>query len=257
MILLVKDTANFDFNFEISETDIIVVHDLYAIPKQFVGLKNLMLWSEYKAKYNDISVSKVILVGLHRMITPTNRCDFIHSYLTSMTPNLPKIVIDTAPFVGEGWRAYYPYQYVNKGDFTVKFTCGYPAQGDYDKWFYKEQETSEFDMENLPKNLIEDTYTNLSLLKTSFNYYEPNGLLIDYYAEIKKFAFNKHNTPKAIIQEMNRLMNKHLGTKYDFDMYLNNKSNTLPNLKLYHFIVEENNRRKNIYNTIIQNAKSI
>lgn len=257
MIFFVKDIANFDFNFEVSDTDIIVVHDLYAIPKQFVGLKNTMLWSEYKLKYNDISPSKIILVGLSRMITPTNRCDFIHSYLTSMTPNLPKVVIDNTPFIGEGWRAYYPYQYVHKGNFIAKFTCGYPAQGDYDKWFYREQETSEFDSGNLESNLIQETYTNLDLLTTSFNFYEPNELLVAYYNQVKEFAFKKHNTPKAIIQEMNRQLNKHLGTKYDFDIYLNNRVNTLPNLKLYHFIIEENNRRKHIYNTTIKNAQKI
>ena len=46
-------------------------------------------------------------------------------------------------------------------------------------------------------------------------------------------------------------LNDKIGFKLGFDSYLDNKQIALPNLNIFKFIVEENNRRMAIYNTFL------
>ena len=105
---------------------------MYDEPK--VRAKKVIEWEKYKTLYSTFEPSLVVLIGLNRMIIPSNRCDFIHAYLTVLTPQIPKIIIDTAPFIGEPWRLYFHYQLANC--FT-KFGANYsyPVEGEWLKWF--------------------------------------------------------------------------------------------------------------------------
>lgn len=245
-VQFLKNTAEVEIDKILPDT-ILLYRDGYNLPK----LKDIRYieFEKYRTQYSDLHCNMMILVGLNRMINPSNRCDFVHDYLTSLTPNIPKISIDTAPFIGEPWRLFWHYLYTKTGHFSVNYS--YPVEGEWQKWFYREVNFCNISGDNI-KLLISDTYSDLDQLITKFKFYEPNDLDVEYYAEVKKFVFEKYDTPKLLVSNILKQCNKHFQVNLDYDSYLTNREFMLPDLKIYQFIVEENQRRMDIYNAVIQ-----
>jgi hypothetical protein len=222
---------------------VIIYHAMY--PKPTIEAQRVLEWQEFQKVYRDFDATKMVLIGLNRMINPANRCDFIHDFLTTLTPNIPKIVIDTAPFIGEPWRLFYPYLFSNTNKFGYNYS--YPIEGEWKKWFFYETNDCRLSADNL-KLFIPDTYTDLERLMATYSFYEPALGQIEWYSEIKAHIFSKYNTPKLWINGLLGECNKHFKLKFDFDSYLNSKNHEVPDLGVYRFIVEENKRRQAIYN---------
>lgn len=199
----------------------------------------------FKRKYSILDASCFVFVGLNRIMTSSNRCDFIFEYLFTTTPNIIKYSIDTSPFIGEPWRLWFHYGLTGCGKFNIPYS--YAIETDWQHWFYRENETSLLQPENL-KNMIADTESNLDELKSQFEFYPVNELEKDFYARVKEHIFNKYNSPKLWINNILKECNKHFGNTYDFDSYLNNSLCLIPDLPVYRFVAEENKRRKEIYN---------
>jgi hypothetical protein len=225
---------------------VMVCHEMYDRPG--IEPKQVIEWSKYRAVYSDLGASKIILVGLNRMINPANRCDFVHTYLTTLTPNIPKIVIDTAPFIGEPWRLFFHYLFTHTNKFGADYS--YPIEGEWQKWFYRETNDCRLSAENI--NLfINSTYTELEALKSTYDFFEVDDNL-EWYNEIKAHIFQKFSSPKMWISGLLGECNKQFKIKFDFDSYLENKNFKLPDLKVYAFVVEENKRRQGIYNRFVR-----
>lgn len=240
----IKNLIETKFNSDFGDDTIVTYHAMYDKPE--VKAKQVIEWEKYKLVYNTMEPMKVVLIGLNRIITPSNRCDFIHEYLTTMTPNVSKIIIDTSPFIGEPWRLYYHYQFTNN---FAKFgaSYSYPIEGEWVKWFERDIEECKFTPNNL-KDIIPDTWTDLPKLTTAFDLYDPSKEETEWYEEAKKFEFDKFRSAKFLLLSFLKNANKHFSLDIGYDSYLTNKVYKVPDIGIYRFIIEENKRRQDIYN---------
>lgn len=218
----------------------------YALP-EITGSERIP-FNKYKCIYSEIECGGIVLVGLNRMINPANRCEMIHEYLTTLTPNIPKFSIDTAPFIGEPWRLFWHYLYTNTGNWGENYS--YPVEREWLKWFYRERNDCSLSGDNI-KLLISDTYSDLDMLETSFEFEEPSELELAWYEEARNFIFKKYDTPKLILNNLLKECNKRMQINISFDSYRKHGKYVLPDLKVYRFLAEENQRRMAIYNAVI------
>lgn len=228
---------------ETPERTILVWHPMYT-PPEIPGVEYVE-WDKFRIIYSQFEPRLVILVGLNRMITPSNRCDYVHEYLTTMTPNIPKISIDTAPFIGEPWRLFFHYLYAGVNNFGVNYS--YPVEREWQDWFYRETNDCRLSGENV-RLFIRETYSELSKLKTSFVFSEPIPDDLDWYSEVKQFVFSKYNTPKLLVANLLKLCNQRFQTSIDFNSYLSGETIHLPDLPIFRFMAEETIRRRDIFN---------
>ena len=223
----------------------LIWHDMYDRP-EIPGVKEIIPWEKYRITYNNVGATRVILVGLNRMIVPSNRCDFVHTYLTTLTPNVPKIVIDTAPFIGEPWRLFFHYLFSHTNKFGADYS--YPLEGEWTKWFLRETNECKFSASNV-RLFTPDTYSDLDKLDTLYDLYEVPEEGIEWYGQVKEHVLNKHNTPKMWVTGLLSEVNKKYRLKFSFESYLSGGVHRIPDLGIYRFVVEECQRRQNIYNS--------
>jgi hypothetical protein len=241
-VYFLKDTATAQIP-EIPPRTILTWHPMYQ-PPQFAGIEYVE-WEKFSALYSSFEPELIILVGINRLITPSNRCDYVHEYLTTMTPNIPKISIDSAPFAGEPWRLFFHYLYTNENHFGINYS--YPVEREWQNWFYRETNDCRLSADNVGM-FIKKTWSNLDKLFTQFNFFQPNEIQEEWYAEAKKHVFAKNNTPKLIIAALLKLANDHFQTNISYDSWKTNQKTVVPNLGVYRFMIEENQRRMKIYN---------
>lgn len=255
-IFFTKDIDNLfktKFNSNFGKDTLVVYHAMYDKPEVDAG--QIMEWQKYKIAYSSLEFSRIVLIGINRMITPSNRCDFIHAYLTVLTPQIPKIVIDTAPFIGEPWRLYYHYQIANRfRKFGANYS--YPIEGEWFKWFTRDLDECQFSPHNL-KECIVDTYSDLPQLTTKFEFYVPGKDDLEWYEEAKKFEFDRFRAPKSMLINLTKAANRHFNIKINYNSYLRDELIKVPDIKIYRFMVEENIRRQNIYNLFTGNNEKI
>lgn len=241
-ILFLKDTSKAKI-LDIPPGSILVWHPMYS-PPEISGIEYVE-WERFRAIYSSFEPSLIILIGLNRMITPSNRCDYVHEYLTTMTPNIQKMSIDSAPFIGEPWRLFFHYLYAGVNKFGVNYS--YPVEREWQEWFYRETNDCRLSGKNV-KLFIQRTYSDLDALVSRFSVYEPSPEDLEWYDESKKFVFSKYNTPKLLITNLLKLCNIRFQVSVDFNSYLQNSEFSLPDLGVYRFMIEENQRRTKIYN---------
>lgn len=204
---------------------------------------------EYKNKYMLFEPEFIIVIGLNRIITPSNRCDMVNEYLQTMTPNIPKICIDNAPFIGEPWRLWFHYSIANCGRFNI--TYSFAIETEWEKWFYRDVPDCRLSRDNI-RLAISDTISDIEPMRSSFEFFDIFPLDEDYYVNAKKHVFDKYDTPKMLINNLLKLANKHFGIDLSYDSYLENKIIKLPDIGIYRFVAEENERRRDIYNEVIK-----
>jgi len=217
----------------------------YDLPK--ISGVEYIEFLEYKKKYTYFEPNMVIMVGLNRIITPSNRCDFINEFLQTMTAHIPKISIDNSPFIGEPWRLWFHYSIANCGNFNI--TYSYIIETEWKHWFYRDINTCRLEKGNI-KLVLSDTYSNLDPLVTTFDF-KPVDL--EWYNKAKEDVFNRYDTPKLIINNLLKMTNKKYNRNITYDSFKNNNKNILPDLGIYRFMSEECIRRKEIYNEVIKN----
>lgn len=253
-VQLLKDTST--ARLDVPSKTIVVYREGYALPQvdaEFIDFE------KYRIAYDSIDCDFMVLVGLNRMINPSNRCDFIHEHLTTLTPHIPKVSIDTLPWIGEPWRLYYHYQYSRCGKFGASYS--YPIEGEWQKWFYRESNDSQLSGANV-RLVIEDTFSDLDVLTATFELIDTSQNDLDWYATAKEHVFSKYDTPKMIINNLLKLSNAHFGLDISFDSFRATPTNDLfgnkapsfelPDIGVYRFMVEENRRRLETFNAIIK-----
>lgn len=248
-IHFLKNTADFYIN-EKKKNILIIYHEKYINNLPIIKNVKKIEFQNYKKNYQKYSPDIIIIVGLNRIITPSNRCDFINEYLQTMTPHIKKYSIDTCPFIGEPWRLWFHYSITNSGKFNI--TYSYAIETEWKHWFYRERNDCRLAANNISL-FINNTYSDLDILRTTFSFMEYIDFNHNYYKEALHFCLQKYNSPKLIINNLLKLCNKHYNININYDSYLTNKKYKIPNLGIYKFIVEENIRRMNIYNKVILN----
>ena len=240
-VIFSKDISKTEID-GLPENTLVVVHEMYDKPNID---RPMVDWQKFKVIYSDYEVEQFVLVGLNRMIKPSNRCDMVNDYLQVMTKSIPKISIDTEPFIGEPWRLWYHYSVCFGEWLGVDYS--YPIEGDWQKWFYYDQHYCKLSADNLPL-FVKNTESDIQKLTTSYSFYEPNEMLNEYYHEAKKMVFEKHGTPKLLTNNLLKTLNKHLSLDFGMDSYKENKHFILPDFGVYRYVAEENKRRQSIYN---------
>lgn len=243
----IKDTSKPNLNFDIPNGSLVIYRDGYRLP-QFNNVEYIN-FEEFKKQYSITVAPMFIMVGVNRMINPSNRCDMVNEYLQTMTPNISKISIDNSPFIGEPWRLWFHYSITNTGQFNI--TYSYAIETEWQHWFYREARDCRVSGDNI-KMFIDNTYSDLDRLETVFDFYDVEPHQQEWYEEAKQHIFSKFDSPKLLINNLLKLANKHFQTNIDFDSFRTNVKFTLPDLGVYRFLAEENTRRMKIYNAITQ-----
>jgi hypothetical protein len=178
----------------------------------------------------------------------------VNDYIQTMTSNVPKYSIDNSPFIGEPWRLWYHYDVTKCNTFNIPH--GFAIETEWQHWFYRDKNYCRLSGDNI-KMFISDTYSDLDLLKTKFEFYDPEDYKIKHYDEMKKYVLNKYNSPKLFINNLLKLSNEYFKVHLNYDSYRDVGDMNLfqtfcvPDVGIYRFMVEENIRRMNIYNSVI------
>lgn len=233
---------------DIPEDTYIIYRDGYELP-DIKGVKGIIEFEKFKEIYSNLHANMYILVGLNRIITPSNRTNFVFEHLFTLSADVPKISLDTEPFIGEPWRLWFHYGVTKTGKFGIPYS--YAIETEWQHWFYRNGNESRFSPDNL-ELCITDTYSNLDKLIYISEFYEPTNNDFEWYEEIKTFVFDKYNSPKLFINNILKLCNARFKLKYGFDSYKENTKFVLPELNIYRFVDEENKRRIGAYNRIIE-----
>jgi hypothetical protein len=249
-VYYINNFYNFNYDTVLPANTLIVKHDYI---KELQTKNKVIDWSEYKSKYLELeSYNNLALIGISKMINPANRCQFINDYLSVMTRNKNKFIFDNKPFEGEPWRLFWNYQFANLDDEIFKINYSYPIEDNYLKWFYREKNQSLFIPHVLGSSLKNYFYTELKAINFKVSFYDVTEEDLKNYEELKLLIKEKYYTPKLIINNLLKLCNNLFNVNINFNSYLEQDYLVLPDLKIYHFMAEENTRRKNIYNIFIK-----
>lgn len=228
---------------------IVVNHPTYT---KLPIIKNARYMSldEFKACYMTIHFVNLIVVGLNKIITPSNRCDMFNDFLQTMTRSKNKISIDTTPFVGEPWRAWYHFDVVGENKWGVPH--GFAIETEWKKWFFRDVADCRFSANGIKSFKGDCVVSDLNPLAFEIKYNSVSEEEKKWYNEIKEIVICKFNTPKSMINSLLKECNEHFNLRYSMNSYMEGIKYTLPNLGVYRFVTEENERRKNIFNELIK-----
>ena len=204
---------------------------------------------EYKNKYTLLNPEFIVVVGLNRIITPGNRCDMVNEYLQTMTPNVPKICIDSAPFIGEPWRLWFHYSIANCGQFNI--TYSYAIETEWERWFYRDAVDCRLSRDNI-RLFISDTISDIEPLRSSFEFFDVSTTEEDWYLNVKNHIFENYSTPKLLINNLLKQTNKHFNIGLSFNSYRDDQEIRLPDVGIYRFMAEENERRRDFFNEVVK-----
>ncbi|OGS40528.1 MAG: hypothetical protein A3K77_00860 [Euryarchaeota archaeon RBG_13_31_8] len=247
-IQFLTDTSKFKIN-NYPKNTLVIFRDEFGYSLPSLQGVEFIEFLEYKKKYTLFDPELFIIIGLNRIITPSNRCDMVHEYLHTITPNIKKISIDTEPFIGEPWRLWFHYSITHSGNFNINYS--YIIEGEWQYWFYRNRQDCRLSQDNI-RLFITDTISDLELYKTSFEFFDISAMEETWYSKTKEFIFSKYDTPKLLINNLLKLSNKYFNIDISYDSYKENKIIKLPDIGIYRFIVEENKRRMGIYNEVIK-----
>lgn len=245
-IQFLKDTSKAIIN-DYPSDSLLIYREGYDLP-ELKGVE-YMDFEKFKVVYSELHFNMLIIVGLNRIITPSNRCDMVNDFMQTMTRNIPKVSIDNHPFIGEPWRLWYHFDVTNSGKFHVPH--GYAIETEWQHWFYRNTNDCRLSAENI-KLLIDNTYSDIDQLTATFEFYEPDDNQEEWYREAKEHVFSKYDTPKLLINNLLKLSNQHFQLDISMDSYRKNKHYLVPDLGIYRFMTDENKRRMAIYNTLIK-----
>ena len=122
---------------------------------------------------------------------------------------------------------------------------------EWEKWFYRDVSDCRLSRDNI-RLFISDTISDIDQLHSSFEFFDVSPLDEDWYLNAKKHVFEKYDTPKMLINNLLKLANKHFGIELSYDSYLGNGVIKLPDIGIYRFMAEENERRRDIYNEVVK-----
>jgi hypothetical protein len=236
---------------------LLIYHELYENELPQIQA-DYMPFQKFKNIYSELEYDMFIIIGLNRMITPSNRCQMVNDYLQTMTQNIEKISIDNSPFIGEPWRVWYHYDVCNCNTFNIPH--GYAMETEWKHWFYRNRNDCRLSGDNISL-FIQNTYSDLDFFNTKFEFYDISDTELKHYEELKEIVFDKYNSPKLWINNLLKLCNQHFGLKLSFDSYrgvsvglFGNNVYSVPDIGIYRFIVEENIRRMEIYNAVVKSG---
>jgi hypothetical protein len=225
----------------------VVYHRDYDVP-DVEDARGKIEFEEFRRVYPNLHAGMFIVYGLNKIITPSNRTDFVFEFLFTLSADVPKISVDYRPFAGEPWRLWFHYGLCKRGNFGTPYS--YSIETEWKHWFYRETRDSRFEPDNLAICLGDaGTYSNLDALLYEAEFEDVDCQ--EWYEEARAHAFAKYDTPKLLIQNVLKLCNARFKLKYGVDSYLDGKVK-LPDLPVYRFVDEECRRRASIYNKIVE-----
>ena len=83
-VQFLKDTAS--ARIQAPPNSLVLFRDGFSYGLPPVDGAEYMEFLEYRTKYQALDPALIVVVGLNRIITPSNRCDMVNEYLQTMTP---------------------------------------------------------------------------------------------------------------------------------------------------------------------------
>lgn len=241
MIWFVQNTLTLPFR--INDEDVIVTHPMHDRP--MVEARHVE-WSHFRLHYQSIECKRLVLVGLSRMITPSNRCDTVNDFLQTMSPGIEKIIIDTSPFIGEPWRLWFHFSVAYRE--FLGYTYSYPVEGDWLRWFQREEPHCKFSPDVLGLAVAGRFHTKLPPLNTEFRLVLATDADIEWYGAAKEQRIQAGSGLKSVVNNLLNDCNRRFGLDVGLDSFRDGGLIELPDLGVYRFAVEECNRRMSIHN---------
>ncbi len=235
---------------------IVVVHSKYPAP--IVEDGTTVSFSKFKDYYREYlkTASRLILVGLTQMITPSNRTDYLWETIYNNTPNLEKIVIDMLPFRVDPWRIWFIFGAV--GEKYLDYTYSYIAETHYKAYIEEQRKLNPFSLETIIKqgrNLIISDYKKY--FKSVIIAEVPMSEEVhEEYKQKKEECFDKGTSISSIIKCLsNYVQNKYPKRKIPSKASIFNNRNiriVKTDLKVDDFLVSELLDRINLTNNILE-----
>lgn len=145
-ILLTRNPSN--VSLELPEPCLCVYH------KDFQPILNSpsLSFQDFKAdpRHYLNGLRHLVLVGLNRIVTPSNRTDLVFEILFNNTPELPKTSIDTTLFIGKPWRSWFHFGIV--GAEYQEYTYSYIAESNYESFWNGIHDDDPFDLETIRRS---------------------------------------------------------------------------------------------------------
>lgn len=256
-VQFLKKTKDAIIPSDLPDKTLVIYRDGFGYTLPDIKKAEYIEFLEYKNKYSLLEPEYIVVVGLNRIITPSNRCDMVNEYLQTMTPSTPKICIDTDPFIGEPWRLWFHYSIANCGKFNI--TYSYAIETEWRHWFLRDERDCRLSADNI-KLFITDTISDIEPFETQFELSNISTGEEKWYQDAKQSVFKKFDTPKMLINNLLKITNRHFGLKISYDSFRQRPCNDLfddntkiilPNVGIYRFMIEENKRRMKIYNEVV------
>jgi hypothetical protein len=201
MILLCRNTEKAKVNCDPSSA-FCVRHKSYLAPPVGPGCIHLT-WEQFELEpYRYIESKKtMIVVGLNRLLTPSNRVKR-GPLLLRPYPNLRRVSVDRCLFVSEPWKAWFHFGCVGApyGQFTYSFL----AESRWRAWHNDERGENPFSEDEIVRwgeghiSADHSAYfdgINVDVVPVS------NAVQTDY-EELKEACFAEEKTASAIIQRL-------------------------------------------------------
>ncbi|MFH1571747.1 MAG: hypothetical protein ABIL09_27405, partial [Gemmatimonadota bacterium] len=148
------------------------------------------------------AATAVVVVGLSKIRTPSNRADEVWAVLGSRNRDVPKISVDRTLFVSEPWRAWFhwgllaaPYR---------EYTYSYLAESQWRSWVDGARPDDPFSLAELRRwgrGLIRSHY------RAYFDRFDVEVIPVgseapEVYAEAKTAAFDEERTLAAVLRRL-------------------------------------------------------
>lgn len=207
-VFLTNSTAAWNPD-RVAQRPVCVVHPQYACPRALASAH-----VDYKEFLNNTrrvisGADTVYLVGLTKMVTPSNRTKMAWEVIFNNTPNIPKVVVDHVLFRVNPWRVVFMFNAV--GERYLDYTYSYIAESHYNSYCDGYNEVNPFSLETTlaqGQELVHSDY------KRYFNDIDTivvpqSGAVHAKYQRLKKRCFDEETTHNRIIKRLSGFAQEH------------------------------------------------
>lgn len=200
-IILAKDTGF--VRLDVGSEALCVHHKSYTPPLTSPGCRHIV-FDEFKKNPRGAMMgrSTLVLVGMNRIITPSNRTEEVFEVIHNNSTDWLKISMDRTLFISKPWRAWFHFGSVDAS--YREYTYSYLAESHWNAFQKGRISADPFSFDIISEfgdGVIETTYRRyfdditVDVVQTT----EEDKAI---YAELKTACFEEENTAPAIIRRL-------------------------------------------------------
>lgn len=186
-----------------------VYHRSYDVPS--VSNCEYVKFDVFKDSPRDhlAGIDRLILVGMNRMIGPSNRTDFVFEVIHNLTSDLAKVSVDYTLFRSDPWRSWFHFGAVDLtyGDYTYS----YIAESHYKGFVEGHRDADPFSIAEIARWGAGQVWCDYDrfFVSANFEQVETSKDVRREYDRLKKECFEQERTPSAIIRRLSLFADSH------------------------------------------------